>query len=156
MRREGAGNSSNFTSRETKDLYHQRLLFDESSYYSKPSLRLPRAVAVALGVDGVVGAADEEVQVVDSGRDDGHVLERRAAERGPLRALRDPFRAVLRRPTPSRPLDEADERTEEEKLNVSQTPCREAVSPRNSIAEFRKLLKNTLINIIDVIDERRM
>lgn len=58
--------------------------------------RLPLAVAVALGVDGVVGAADEQVQVADGRGDDGHVLERRAAERGPLRALRDPFRAVPR------------------------------------------------------------
>ncbi|RSL42691.1 hypothetical protein CEP51_016453, partial [Fusarium floridanum] len=56
-----------------------------------------------------------------------------------------------------RPLhDTNEELTEEEKLQGYQELCHEVrIPPSDSIAECKKHLKNTLVNIIDLIDARR-
>ncbi|PNP37331.1 hypothetical protein TGAMA5MH_10772 [Trichoderma gamsii] len=57
----------------------------------------------------------------------------------------------------SQPLDGTDEElTEEEKLKGYQNLCQEVrIPPSESIAECKKHLKNTLVNIVDLIDARR-
>ncbi|GAO14225.1 hypothetical protein UVI_02001420 [Ustilaginoidea virens] len=56
------------------------------------------------------------------------------------------------------PLSDIDEElTEEEKLQGYQDLCREVrIPPSDSIAECKRLLKSTLVNIVDLIDARRM
>ncbi|RSL79794.1 hypothetical protein CDV31_017174 [Fusarium ambrosium] len=56
-----------------------------------------------------------------------------------------------------RPLhDTNEELTEEEKLQGYQELCHEVrIPPSDSIAECKKHLKNTLVNIVDLIDARR-
>lgn len=50
-----------------------------------------------------------------------------------------------------------DELTEEEQLRGYQSLCREVRIPeRDTIAECKKDLKNTLVNIVDLIDARRV
>lgn len=58
----------------------------------------------------------------------------------------------------SQPIAEVDEKlTEEDQLKGYQDLCREVrIPPRDSIAECKKDLKNTLVNIVDLIDARRM
>ncbi|GKU13409.1 hypothetical protein FLAG1_10294 [Fusarium langsethiae] len=52
---------------------------------------------------------------------------------------------------------QGDELTEEEQLKGYRSLCREVRIPeRDSIAECKKDLKNTLVNIIDLIDARRV
>ncbi|KAL7755606.1 hypothetical protein ACKLNR_014133 [Fusarium oxysporum f. sp. zingiberi] len=52
---------------------------------------------------------------------------------------------------------QGDELTEEEQLRGYQSLCREVRIPeRDSIAECKKDLKNTLVNIVDLIDARRV
>lgn len=54
------------------------------------------------------------------------------------------------------PGDTDEEPTDEEKLKGYQTLCHEVgISPSDSIAECKKQLKNTLVNIVDLIDTRQ-
>ncbi|PNP44456.1 hypothetical protein TGAMA5MH_03802 [Trichoderma gamsii] len=57
----------------------------------------------------------------------------------------------------SQPLDDTGgELTEEEKLKGYQNLCQEVhISPSDSVAECKKHLKKTLVNIVDLIDARR-
>ncbi|KAL7919485.1 hypothetical protein ACQKWADRAFT_301250 [Trichoderma austrokoningii] len=57
----------------------------------------------------------------------------------------------------SQPLDGTDEElTEEEKLEGYQNLCQEVrIPPSESIAECKRHLKKTLVNIVDLIDARR-
>ncbi|GAB0137782.1 hypothetical protein EsDP_00006035 [Epichloe bromicola] len=53
--------------------------------------------------------------------------------------------------------DVGEDLTEKEKLEGYQGLCREVrIPPSDSIAECKKQLKNTLVNIVDLIDARRM
>lgn len=57
----------------------------------------------------------------------------------------------------SRQLGDTHELTEEEKLEGYQDLCQEVrIPPGDSIPECKKQLKNTLVNIVDLIDARRM